>query len=187
MKQHCIAVCGLKRSGKDTIASYILSRWNDYQHIKIAFQLKKVIQDLFHFTPEMLETDVKDQVHPEWKVTPRQIMQFVGTDMFQFKIQEILPSLGRKFWITSAMELSRKNEYHKIVISDLRFPHEVETIKKYYENVLIVKVERPVMDLTDSHISELEYTQIHEDVKIINDGSLMDLFHQVDKTILIQK
>ncbi len=28
-------------------------------------------------------------------------MQFLGTDIFQYKIQELLPNMGQKFWIKS--------------------------------------------------------------------------------------
>ena len=41
-----IAVCGYKRSGKDTIAKYLNKKYN-YKHLKITYKLKECLKLLF--------------------------------------------------------------------------------------------------------------------------------------------
>ena len=84
---------------------------------------------MFGFTNEEIENDEKDIVNKKWGVSPRTVMQFIGTELFQYKIQEILPDVGKKFWINSLIESLKQSENY--VISDLRFLHEYEELKKH--------------------------------------------------------
>jgi hypothetical protein len=120
-----IAICGLKRSGKDTVANRILQKNPDFLHSKISDPLKKVCQILFDFSD--VEGPLKDHIDPKWDITPRAALQFLGTEMMQYKLQELLPNLGRCFWVKKLlMDLSLSLSLSKtkgVVISDLRFKH----------------------------------------------------------------
>jgi hypothetical protein len=166
-----IAICGAKRSGKDCIAKIISSQY-DYEHIKIARKLKDVCHILFGFTEEQMETDLKDQMDPRWDVTPRTCMQFLGTEVMQFKIQEILPTVQRNFWIKSLIaNLDPEKNY---VISDLRFIHEYNELK--HLDAVIIRVDRDVCDgCNDTHSSEQEYKQLRVDHIIKNNGTKHEL------------
>ena len=176
--KHIIAICGRKRSGKDTVANFFISR--GYTHMKIASKLKDITQCLFGFTDDQIETDSKDEVDPCWGISPRKAMQFLGTEVMQYKIQELLPSVNRKFWITGLIRdiLSTSTPDTRIVISDLRFLHEYEELKKIKCPVHIIKVVRHghfVKHPVSVHPSEMEYTMIHEDILIHNDSTIEDL------------
>ena len=128
-----ILLSGPKRCGKDTLANYLKDNYN-YEHLKITSKLKECIKLFFDLEDYDLE-EIKELTNPEWKTSPRKMMQFIGTEMFQYKIQELLPNVGKKFWIKSLFnntlisKLTDTNEDYKIVISDLRFKHELEEIK----------------------------------------------------------
>ena len=152
-----ILLSGAKRSGKDTFANYLEEHYG-YKHIKITTKLKNCIKMLFDLEDEDLE-DNKELVNPEWKVTPRRIMQFMGTEMFQNKIQELIPNIGKTFWIKSLLnnELITKlmtNKEYKIVISDLRFIHELEEIKK----LEIYNQKKQEMDNPTAKLEKIEFT-----------------------------
>lgn len=166
-----IAVCGLKRSGKDTISDYLCERFG-YQKIKIAQGLKDMLKASFGFTDEQLETDLKDEVDPKWGVSPRLVMQFMGTNVMQYEIQKILPNVGRTFWMKRIIEhYLDKDDTTKYVISDMRFVHEYEMIKKY--SPLVIRVERSSLSLPfDLHPSELDHKNIPCDLIIDNNKSI---------------
>jgi hypothetical protein len=172
-----IAICGARRSGKDYIAN-IFSR-NEYKHVKFSAKLKDMCRVLFDFTPDQLETDSKEAIDPRWGVSPRQMMQFLGTEVMQYALPQTFPQmdLGREFWVRST--LASMEAHKKYVISDLRFLHE-ERILRTYPDVCIIKVQRQRSDaeiLThiDSHPSEQEFYSIREDITINNNGTLEDL------------
>ena len=173
MKAKIIAICGLKRSGKDTLAN-IISEHYTYEHVKISKKLKETCKLLFNFTDDQMEKDFKEEIDPRWGVSPRKCMQYFGTEMMQYQIQNLL-NIGKKFWINSLLNEIDVNEVNnkKYVISDLRFLHEYEEIKK--RNGIIICVNRVLTDkgvdksTEDLHISEQEYKKFDYDLIIKND------------------
>jgi hypothetical protein len=167
MSSVIIAICGSKRSGKDTLAGIISNEFG-FEHVKIAQKLKAMCQILFNFSNDQIETDLKDEVDPKWNISPRRAMQFMGTEVMQYKIQDLLGKrVGREFWIDSLLE-SFEKENHKYVISDLRFIHEYTRIKE--KRGFIIKVIDNDLVNEDDHISEQEYLEIKSDVIIDNTG-----------------
>jgi hypothetical protein len=184
-----IAICGRKRSGKDTAADFI-SKTYGHCHVKIADPLKKVCGILFGYTQDQMENDRKEIACEPFGISPRQAMQFFGTEVMQYKIQELLPAMkARTFWI-NALVNQYKNKDTSIVISDVRFPHEITAIYEAYgrDNVTVVKVmgvgvEAGISgadaDTGASHCSEQEWTGINEDLLVNNTGTKDDLYMQL--------
>lgn len=168
-----IAICGKKRCGKDTLANHIATTYG-YTHVKIASHLKDVMGVLFGFSNTQLELDEKDAIDPRWGITPRQAMQFFGTDIMQYEIQKLLPHVGRTFWIQGLLQ---KYPEQKIVISDLRFPHEYNMIRS---ECCIVKIYRDSIQSTDAHSSETEFENIPHTILLKNNGSIQQLHSQFD-------
>lgn len=179
-----VALCGPRRVGKDTIANYLVGY--GYEHIKITAPLKAVCKTLFHFTDDQLETDSKEFVDPRWEVSPRQVMQFIGTEVFQYKIQELLPQMGRNFWINSLTALIESNPDKKYVISDLRFLHEHKALERFDMYTIKISSNRVQQNNTDLHPSEREYQNVVENVHIQNNGTKEDLYSKLD-TIFYHK
>lgn len=187
MVPQIIAICGYKRSGKDTIANYLCKY--GYKNIKIADQLKTVIKQLFNFTDDQLELDEKENIDKRWKISPRQAMQFFGTEIMQYEIQKLLPDIGRTFWIRSFIEKylvnTDANNNEKYVISDMRFLHEYEELKKY--NIFVIMVNRNTIDtinmINEHHSSEKEYLQIPADIILNNNSTIKDLLIKIDNAI----
>jgi hypothetical protein len=163
-----VAICGMKRVGKDTAAMFIEKTF-DFKHVKISEPLKRVCNILFGFTHEQMENDTKDVIDERYGITPRKVMQFMGTEMMQYKLQELMPAEGRSFWINTLL----RQEGGPIVISDMRFLHEAQAIKKKYgAQSIIIKVVRQGLDNVDEHTSEKEWTQISEDFVVNNNKDI---------------
>jgi hypothetical protein len=134
---------------------------------------------MFGWSPKHMEDDEKDHVDEKWGISPRDAMKFIGTEMMQYKIQELLPEIGRNFWIKQL--INKINVGENIIISDLRFVHEFLMIKEHFPNAVIVKVMKQTAGHLDLHSSEVEWKDIVEDVLIDNNGSMEDLRAQVDR------
>ena len=186
-----IAVCGYKRSGKDTIAKYLNKKYN-YKHLKITYKLKECLKLLFDLRDHELETDKKDKINKKWNITPRKLMQFIGPEIFQYKIQEILPDIDKKFWIKTFLtdslvnNLRNKKDFH-IVISDIRFIHEYEELKKLNIPISVIKVtnDNIMIDSNEElHISEREFIKIPYDKEILNNSTFDDMYKKIDEYII---
>jgi hypothetical protein len=204
-----IAVLGKKRSGKDTFSDYII---NKYGFIKYSFAdpLKKGIQCFFNLTDEQLNNqELKETIDPRWGVSPRRLFQVIGTDIFQHSIKKFIPELeieSRKHWVVlfkqwyeqykdefrenekeeNENEEKEKDKEIKVIISDGRFLHEIEEIKKLGGKV--IKIIRPISNDNDIHQSENEIDTIPDtfiDYTIINDGLLNDFYNKIDDFILL--
>lgn len=177
-----IAICGYKRSGKDTIAKFIVDKYG-YEHYKLAAPLKECIQQLFGFTQEEMEGSLKEQIHDYWQTSPRILMDYIGTHVFQYEIQNVIPDIKRNFWINNLINKSdiKNNRNKKIVISDLRFEHEYNELMKY--NTLVIKVVNSRVKMADNLSSEKECDNLKEHVTLMNNGSINELHDMIDITM----
>lgn len=178
MLPRVVALCGLKRCGKDTVAQYMVEKYG-YEHVKFSGKLKQMMKLLFDFTDDQIETDEKDKVDARWNTTPRKLMQFFGTEVMQYKVQEVLPDIGRNYFANSISVSLDKNP-RNIVISDMRFVHEYEALK--HHSMIVVEVIRDSC-IQDTHISENEYKKIPKNFVINNHHTLEDLYSEIDSII----
>jgi dephospho-CoA kinase len=183
-----LLICGYKGSGKDTLANHLVSK-HAFQHHKVSHHLKQMLMKIFGFTYEQVESNLKDEIDDRWKISPRTAMKFVGTDMFQFKIQELLPGIQRNFWsklMVNDIRSSRTNNC-PIVISDLRFIHEYEYIMDAFPNetICIVKVLRSSVKIQTLYTdeSENEHTKMTFNYILPNNGTTSQFCDNVDKLI----
>lgn len=188
---NCIAICGLKRSGKDTIANYICNEYK-YTHYKIATPLKNIIKELFHLSTDDLETSLKDELNPTYYVSPRTLMDFIGTHVFQYEIQKIISNIGRNFWINHLLNQinidygklygNAPNKYYNFIISDLRFNHELEELSKTHKTFIIKVINDKCKN--DNYVSEMECMNLKHDYIIYNNNSIEDLYKDIANMFL---
>jgi hypothetical protein len=178
-----IAICGAKRSGKDVLAKYLINLYN-YEKLSFAEPLKKAVKELFNFNDIQVGIDEenaigneKDIIDDRWGITPRKALQYFGTEIMQYKMNELIPNINRGFF--ADILLSKIVENKNYVISDLRFLHEYEKIKGL--NIVIIKVVRPsLVKIRDIHISENEYEQIPCNIEILNEGTIEDFINNFE-------
>jgi hypothetical protein len=176
-----IAFCGKRRVGKDEAAKYLVESYG-MQHLKISQRLKDACKVMFGFDQDQLEI-YKEDIDPRWGVSPRQVMQFIGADVMQFEIQRIMPSIKRSFWIKSVCSEIHSNSGRDFVLSDVRFLHEVEELRRLGATIVRISRNKTHDEKVDSHISETECELIIPDFTISNTGSLHDLHSAVDAIV----
>lgn len=176
-----IAITGCKRSGKDATAEFLKNK--GYENVKVAGVLKDVVKTLFQMDHSQVEGDFKEVVDERWGITPRQAMQFIGTEVMQYKIQELMPHIGRRFWINNLCKYIQQKPDKIFAISDIRFPHEVEELKKHFGNQVfvlkLIRSEHSDMYTHDDHSSEKEWLHISADATIENNGSIDELYMEI--------
>lgn len=164
------------RSGKDTIALHLVNKYSFAQE-SFAFPLKEYIgRQICGFNDKQLYGGWKEVVDPEWGMTPRQMLQLIGTDALRDVVHP-------DFWV---IPMRKKIEEHirnnrSIVISDVRMFNEAELIKKM--GGILIKVDRTNPDKISSakHKSELELENFPNwDYIVNNNGTVDDLFKKID-------
>lgn len=216
-----IGICGLQSSGKDSIADYLIGYRPEYTKIKMAYHLKDVTALLFGMDRKMLEGETaedralreipdeywNDKINEELKpFTPRKALQYVGTNLLRNQLCE-------NIWVDCVIKNIQDKNLENVVISDIRFPNEIDMIRKL--GGIIVRVERGErpeywdnaeqvgtyvrlyaknpQDYYDVYEDKLKHVHTSEwqwigydnpDVIIKNDGTLEDLKNKVNEQII---
>ena len=203
-----IGICGFIGSCKDTVADY-LTNLHEFRRESFANSLKDSVAHVFGWDRTMLEGRTKqarewrEQLDVWWadrlnmpELTPRWVLQHWGTEVCRQGFHDDI-------WIAS-LENKLRNSQDDIVISDCRFPNEIAAIRraaglvvrvvrgpepKWYDDAMAVNHgEFGNMKWTTSksrlaklkiHASETAWVGTEFDVILDNNGSLDDLYAQV--------
>jgi hypothetical protein len=174
-----IGISGKKGTGKSTIAKFIEDTYN-FEEFAFANTLKGACMLIFNLSTQQLYGTLADKetIDEYWGVSPRTIMQELGTAIRN--IEATHPTLNQ-VWIRSLHRNIEAMKSKKVVISDIRYQDEADSIKAYEAKgwtVVIVEVVRPA---TYSHVDthESEVQEVKCDYTIQNNGTRMDLFNSV--------
>lgn len=143
--QKIIGVCGRKGSGKDTIGDIICQLDPTFKKIAFADTVKDIVAVLFGWDRQMLQGSTvesrewREQLDPFWTkelgrdFSPRIAMQLMGTDLMR-------DHLDKNIWIICLKRRIMNLPGYNFVITDARFPNEIQAIKNIGGK--IVRVER---------------------------------------------
>ncbi len=156
-----LSLSGKKSSGKNTVARMIADMTPSWcKEIAFADALKHEVAVATGTSIEFINKN-KDNF--------RLILQGWGTD-FRRKLH------GDLYWISKLdkeiYRLTVENKIEILLVTDARFPNEVEYLMNC--QAICINVVRPNSD-KDQHISETANDQTIFDVTIQNDGTLQDL------------
>ena len=128
-----IGCCGFQGSGKDTIADYLQNIYG-FKRESFAGPLKDAISKIFLWDRELLEGRTtesrawREQVDPWWadrlnmpNLTPRLVLQLWGTEVARKAFHD-------DTWIAS-LENKLARAHNDIVITDVRFPNEIQAVR----------------------------------------------------------
>lgn len=211
-KNMIIGIAGEKKHGKDTVANYLVER---YQFNKIAFanKLRKICSNAFpnvdFYDEANKETPFQIPIKNNWQhvdsilaqmegdylLTEDQTLRISGAmyikntftsvrDILQFIGTDVLRNLVDPDYHFNSVARVITSTPVNHVISDVRFPNERIGLKNL--NALTILVQRPSMerDASSGHASENSLgSPADYDVVIVNDGTLEDLYAKVDGLI----
>lgn len=160
-----IGVAGKARSGKDTVTEFILAAIGGYQYSFVE-PIRRMLNAGFGI-------DMHDpywQKHKEDPIpilgkSPRQLMQTLGTEWGRELVHE-------NVWLILAMQTLQKRG-PGMVISDIRFENEAAWVRSVGGSVL--HLERPNAQQVNPHASEAGIIRHHDDLVIVNNGTLEEL------------
>lgn len=176
-----IAFAGRKQSGKTTCSEFIKSICSDKESVIIynfADPLKQdICMNILGLTYDQCygNDDSKNTLTDiQWEnrfLTAREVMQFVGTDIFR--------KMKHNVWADATIQRIKKDNPKLAIIADCRFPNEVEAVKSV--GGIVIKLTRNPFD--SSHESETaldgqNYSPTNFDLIITN--HLLTISHQND-------
>jgi len=196
-----IGICGFIGSGKDTVADYLVN-FHEFRRESFANTLKDAVSAVFGWDRTLLEGRTKEarewreQVDPWWAerlamptLTPRWVLQYWGTEVCRKAFHDDI-------WISS-LENKLRNSKDNIVISDCRFPNEIQSIRDaggkivwvqrgdlpdWYDTAIEANLGHnyAVQDLKmrKIHASETAWVGTDFDTIIDNNRSIDDLYQQ---------
>lgn len=159
----------------------------DFLSVAYGDVLKQVCKDVWGLSlAQMYDPDLKEVVDERWGLTPRQILQRLGSDV----ARNIHPDTWVRYLIdrikagrlvvpypdrTRPTHLSVMSFQSRYAVVDVRFQNEAKAITD--NGGVLIRVVRPSLRSGDDHISETEGDNIEVNATVMNDCSLED-FHQ---------
>ena len=202
-----IGVCGFIGSGKDTIADYLVN-FHEFRRDSFAATLKDAVAAVFGWDRDLLEGRTKsarewrEQVDPWWaerlnmpNLTPRWVLQYWGTEVCRRGFHDDI-------WIAS-LENKLRNNRDNTVISDCRFPNEIQAIQNQGGIIVWVKrgelpawylqavqanlgdpLAREVLHRQNIHVSETAWVGTRFDYELDNNGTIEELYATVKNLVV---
>ena len=206
-----IGIVGFIGSGKDTVADYLVN-FHGFRRESFANSLKDAVSQVFGWDRELLEGRTKQsrewrETRDEWwskrlkqDITPRWVLQYWGTEVVRKGFHDDM-------WVAS-LENRLRTSTDDIVITDCRFPNEIKAIRNAGGKVVRIKrgpepewfdaaksvnkgpsrnmswaLSKQKMEKLGIHASETAWVGTKFDIVLNNDGSLDELYNQVEREI----
>ena len=171
-----LGLVGYKGSGKDVMADYLVQHYS-FQKMSFAGPLKDVCKKLFDLTDEhFTDRRLKEQKLEYWSLSPREILQKVGTDLFR-------KHFDSEFWVhqmeNKISQLLKVHPHTNIICSDVRFQNEADLILKWGGKIVYIDRFENCDDLHESeqvNISTIDFV-------IDNKDSLENYYEKIEKFI----
>ena len=206
-----VGFVGFIGSGKDTAADYLVN-FHGFRRDSFAATLKDSVACVFGWDRTLLEGRTKES--REWReqpdewwserlgkpITPRYILQFWGTEVCR-------NGFHNDIWIASLENKIRKTQ-DNVVITDVRFPNEIKSIKNAGGKVFRIKrgldpewyqeavnynqgptnmrwsLSKMALDRLQVHASESSWVGNPSiDADIDNNGTIDDLYRQLKSQV----
>ena len=159
-----IGVAGRARSGKDTVANFIVAAIGGYRY-SFGDPIRAMLAPLGVDMSDPYWQARKEESIPALGVSPRRMMQTLGTEWGR---QLINPDL----WLIMAHQRLLQNG-PGMVVSDVRFDNEAAWIRKHGGR--IIHVIRPDTKAVEAHASEDGIEMQDTDARLFNSGTLEEL------------
>jgi hypothetical protein len=205
-----IGFVGFIGSGKDTAADYLVN-FHGFRRDSFANTLKDAVACVFGWDRTLLEGRTKQarewrEKRDDWwserlgkEITPRWILQYWGTEVCRHAFHDDI-------WIASLENKMRKTT-DNIVISDVRFPNEINAIHnaggivvrikrgedpEWYQDAANVNagpknmswsISKMRMEKLGIHASETAWVGRDFDYTVLNDTSIDELFAQIKNLV----
>lgn len=164
-----VALNGVPRCGKGTVAGYLVRTYGFTRH-KIAKPIKDMLRALPGITEEHIEGALKELPCPELGgKSPRWGMQTLGKEWKDLMHPDLLLLL----WDAGRPP-------GPVVVDDLRYPNEVGFFRE--RGAAILRIDRPGIEAPDTG-HEAERHRLPVDATLSNSGTIRDLEAATDEVL----
>ena len=207
-----IGIVGFIGSGKDTVADYLVN-FHRFKRESFANSLKDAVSQVFGWDRELLEGRTQEsrewrETQDEWwtkrlkkDITPRYVLQYWGTEVIRKGFHDDM-------WVAS-LEHRLLNTKNDIVITDCRFPNEIKAIRAAGGKVVRIRrgaeptwfdeavsmnrgparnmtwaLSKQKIEKLKVHASETAWVGQKFDVVLNNDGTIEELYQQIESNII---
>ena len=207
-----IGIVGFIGSGKDTVADYLVN-FHRFKRESFANSLKDAVSQVFGWDRELLEGRTQEsrewrETRDEWwtkrlkkDITPRYVLQYWGTEVIRKGFHDDM-------WVAS-LEHRLLNTKNDIVITDCRFPNEIKAIRaaggkvvrirrgaepKWFDEAVSMNrgparnmswaLSKQKIEKLKVHASETAWVGQKFDVVLNNDGTIEELYQQIESNII---
>lgn len=176
-----IGIAGKARSGKDTAAAYLVA-----QHglIKYSFAdpMKDGLKTMFGLTDEHMNGSLKETEITWLGVSPRRLMQTLGTEWGREIIRpDLWVMLAQRQW--DRVKWPTEDTFHGgMIVPDIRFEEEAEFIRR--NGGLVIHLFRDELETVEAHKSEAGVRFMDGDWLIENNGTIEDLHAELEADFL---
>lgn len=167
MKKQVIGITGAARSGKDTVATMLQSAGINAAVVSLGSPIKRMLEVGLGLTVEQLHGALKERVDPRYGISPRELMQTLGTEWGRDIVD---PDI----WIKIVTTKYNK----KVIIPDIRFENEAKYVR---ENGVLIHMLRVGVSINSDHVSERGVEIDREDFVITNNADMPALQSQVKR------
>lgn len=171
-----IGLSGYAQAGKDTIGQFLVNSYG-FKRIAFADRLKDMalaLDPLVHGEVRLSRIvenhgwDNAKERYPE----VRRTLQRLATEVIRDRVDP-------DYWLDFAFGQMLSED--KIVITDVRFPNEIERIHE--SGGVLIRIERPGINAVNAHSSEMAWNDADFDYIVTNDASVEDLYTEVEKLL----
>lgn len=163
-----IGLAGPARSGKDTVANFIIAAIGGYRY-GLADPIRAMLVPLGVDLNDVYWQEHKEKTIPALGVSPRRMLQTLGTEWGRNLIN---PDL----WLVLAHQRLLRNG-PGMVVPDIRFENEAAWVRRHGGK--IVHIVRRNLPTIEAHTSEDGIEVLSNDAQLFNNGTLEDLQHDV--------
>lgn len=163
-RPNIIGIAGRARSGKDTVAEFILASIGGYRY-SFADPIRAMLVPLGVDMTDPYWQARKEEVIPALGVSPRRMMQTLGTEWGRQLIHSDL-------WLLMAQQ-RLINHGPGMIIPDVRFENEAAWVRRH--GGMIIHILRPNSKEVEAHASENGVEIMPSDAQLFNTGTLEDL------------
>ena len=201
MEKKLILVSGKMQSGKNTFADLLSEElvssgktvrfdlfakslkdgvWDDFYalHTFVYREYWKLPPEVRHLVKWM--NVEKDNFYENKSEYGRLLLQIYGTEIFRNRVDDL-------YWVKTVEKRYVGQEEQYCVVTDVRFPNEIEYFKSHYPNVVTIRVNRTNRNgkvFNDEHFSEKALDGYSNfDIVVDNDGSLEELSEKVKSLV----
>lgn len=163
-----IGITGRAGSGKDTVANFIVAARGGYRY-SFADPIRAMLAQIGVNMADPYWVQNKENIIPALGVSPRRLMQTLGTEWGRELINDSL-------WLILAQQRLLANG-PGMVIADVRFENEAAWVRKH--GGLIIHLTREDAPAIEGHCSEAGVTVQDQDFTLNNFGTLEELQNAV--------